>query len=151
MALLVEGGMLYRAWNEPLPPLGPGDVRRPYQMSNTERAPLILVPITGGAVLLGHDASELRAAIDSHDKTSSPVSTLADRVFREGLTTDAASGYVGVPLYVRSTIAGLIAAHFPPRETSRLGEHADTLAVIATRFLNRLQVIFVIFVRPTSH
>ena len=79
-----------------------------------------LAPITGGAVLLGRDAAELRAAIDSRDKASSLIATLADRVCREGLTTDAASGYVGVPLYVRGAIAGLIAAQFPPRETARL-------------------------------
>ncbi|MGP0073735.1 MAG: sigma 54-interacting transcriptional regulator [Bryobacteraceae bacterium] len=100
-----------------------------------------LAPITGGAVLLGHDAAELRAAIDSRDKASSPIATLADRVCREGLTTDAASGYVGVPLYVRGAIAGLIAAHFPPRETARLSEHADTLAVIATLGVMALETV----------
>ena len=91
-----------------------------------------LAPVIGGAVLLGHDAAELRAASESRDPASPLVSALAARVCREGPVADAAIGYVAVPLYVRGEIAGLIAAHFPPPESARLGEHADTLAAIAT-------------------
>jgi transcriptional regulator with GAF, ATPase, and Fis domain len=89
-----------------------------------------LMPAIGGAVLLGHDTAELRAANESHDPASPLISVLADRVCRDGPVTDAAKGYV--PLYVRGAIAGLIAAHFPPPEPARLAEHADTLAAIAT-------------------
>jgi two-component system response regulator HydG len=91
-----------------------------------------LAPVSGGAVLLGHDAVELRAASELRDPASPPISGLAERVCREGPIADAATGYVAVPLYVRGAIAGLIAAHFPPQESARLGEHADTLAAIAT-------------------
>jgi two-component system, NtrC family, response regulator HydG len=91
-----------------------------------------LVPVIGGAVLLGHDVVELRAASELRDPASPLISALAERVCREGPIADVATGYVAVPLYVRGAIAGLIAAYFPPPESARLGEHADTLAAIAT-------------------
>jgi two-component system, NtrC family, response regulator HydG len=91
-----------------------------------------LAPVTGGAVLLGQDAVELRAASELRDPASPLISALAERVCREGPIVDTGTGYVAVPLYVRGAIAGLIAAHFPPPESARLGEHADTLAAIAT-------------------
>ena len=91
-----------------------------------------LAPAIGGAVLLGHDMAELYAACESRDPASPLISALAERVYREGPIADAATGYVAVPLYVRGAIAGLIAAHFPPPESARLGDHADTLAAIAT-------------------
>jgi two-component system, NtrC family, response regulator HydG len=91
-----------------------------------------LAPVIGGAVLLGHDVVELRAASELRDPASPLISALAEQVCREGPIADAATGYVAVPLYVRGEIAGLIAAHFPPPESARLREHADTLAAIAT-------------------
>ncbi len=95
-----------------------------------------LAPVTGGAVLLGHDAAELRAACESREPASCmsarELSILAERVCRDGPVAHAGTGHVAVPLYVRGAIAGLIAAHFPPRESARLDEHADTLAAIAT-------------------
>jgi two-component system response regulator HydG len=91
-----------------------------------------LTPVLGGAVLLGQDAAELRAASEARDPASPLISALASRVCRDGPIADAATGYVAVPLYVRGAIAGMIAAHFPPLETARLEEHADTLAAIAT-------------------
>jgi Nif-specific regulatory protein len=86
-----------------------------------------LAPVTGGAVLLGQDAAELRAAAESQE-----LSSLAERVCRDGPVVDAATGSVAVPLYVRGAIAGVIAASFPAQESVRLDEHADTLAAIAT-------------------
>jgi len=96
-----------------------------------------LVPVIGGAVLLGQDAAELRAASESRDPASprmsaKDLSALATRVCRDGPLADAATGCVAVPLYVRGAIAGVIAAHFPPLESERLEEHAETLAAIAT-------------------
>jgi transcriptional regulator with GAF, ATPase, and Fis domain len=91
-----------------------------------------LTPVLGGAVLLGQDAAELHAASAARDPASPLISALAARVCRDGPIADAATGYVAVPLYVRGAIAGMIAAHFPPLETARLEEHADTLAAIAT-------------------
>jgi len=96
-----------------------------------------LAPVTGGAVLLGRDTAELRAASESREPASAgmpaqDLSTLSERVCRDGPVAEAGTGYVAVPLYVRGAIAGLIAAHFPQRESARLDEHADTLAAIAT-------------------
>ena len=91
-----------------------------------------LIPITGGAVLLGSDPVELHAANELRDLVFQPVSALVQRVCLEGPVVDPAIGYVAVPLYVRGSIAGLIAAHFPQAESTRLEEHADTLAAIAT-------------------
>jgi two-component system response regulator HydG len=91
-----------------------------------------LVPALGGAVLLGQDAAELRTASEARDPASPQITALAGRVCRDGSIADAATGYVAVPLYVRGAIAGMIAAHFPPPESARLEEHADTLAAIAT-------------------
>jgi two-component system response regulator HydG len=96
-----------------------------------------LTPILGGAVLLGQDAAELRAAGEGRDsappRMSAPqLSALAARVCRDGSVADAATGWVAVPLYVHGAIAGMIATHFPPPESTRLEEHADTLAAIAT-------------------
>src|ERR1700682_328937 len=86
-----------------------------------------LTPSSGGALLLGRDAAELRAA------ASTPaLQTLAERVCREGVVADPEKGEVGVPLYVRGAIAGLIAAQFPPQEAAHLEEHCDTLAAVAT-------------------
>jgi len=86
-----------------------------------------LAPARGGAVLLGRDAAELRAAA-----CTASLQALAERVCREGVIVDVATGEVGVPLYVRGAIGGLIAANFPPEEVANLTEHCDTLAAIAT-------------------
>ena len=61
------------------------------------------------------------------------LQTLAERVCREGVVADPEKGEVGVPLYVRGAIAGLIAAQFPLQEAAHLEEHCDTLAAVATR------------------
>jgi two-component system, NtrC family, response regulator HydG len=91
-----------------------------------------LAPAIGGAILLGDNPAELRAASELRGPASRAISDLAERVFREGPVADAASGYVAVPLYVRGAVAGLIAAQFSVATPARLSEHADTLAAIAT-------------------
>jgi Nif-specific regulatory protein len=91
-----------------------------------------LAPVTGGAVILGKNAADLRSASEGRDRGSPTISVLTERVCRDGPIADAATGYVAVPLYVRGAIAGVIAAQFPPDESARLDQHADTLAAIAT-------------------
>jgi len=97
-----------------------------------------MAPATGGAILLGDNPTELRAAAesragsDSRGPASKAISELAERVCREGPVADAATGCVAVPLYVRGAVAGVIAAQFPAATSAGLGEHADTLAAIAT-------------------
>ncbi len=86
-----------------------------------------VAPVSGGAVLLGRDAAELRAAAPTP-----ALQDLAERVCREGAVVHIPGGGVGVPLYVRGAIAGVIAATFPSEEADNLPEHCDTLAAVAT-------------------
>ena len=86
-----------------------------------------LTACCGGAVLLGRDAAELRAAAATPE-----VSALAENACRQGVIADPATGRVAVPLYVRGNIAGLIVAQFPPEEAVRVQDHCDTLAAVAT-------------------
>ena len=86
-----------------------------------------LVPCRGGAVLMGRDAAEIRAA------ASTPaLQALAEQACRDGAVADPNSGEVAVPLYLRGALAGLIAARFPAEESTRLQEYCDVLAAIAT-------------------
>ncbi|HLK48979.1 MAG TPA: sigma 54-interacting transcriptional regulator [Bryobacteraceae bacterium] len=85
-----------------------------------------LVPCRGGAVLLGRDAAELQAAAKARGFAGDQTAGVT------GAAIDNASGTVAVPLYVRASIAGLIVVQFPPEQTSRLQEHCDTLAAVAT-------------------
>jgi transcriptional regulator with GAF, ATPase, and Fis domain len=57
---------------------------------------------------------------------------VAERVCRDGVLVDPESCVVGVPLHVRGSIAGIIAAQFPSGEAANLTEHCDTLAAVAT-------------------
>jgi transcriptional regulator with GAF, ATPase, and Fis domain len=86
-----------------------------------------LVPASGGAVLLGHDAADLRSAASTPE-----LENMAGQVCRDGAVVDLEARAVGVPLYVRGCIAGMIGAQFPAQEAANLAEHCDTLAAIAT-------------------
>ncbi len=95
-----------------------------------------LVPSTGGAVMLTGDGAELPAA-----RPTPSLQMLAGRVSREGAIVEPDSCQVGVPLYVRGAIAGLIATQFPPHEAANLNEHCDTLAAIATLGSTALETV----------
>ena len=86
-----------------------------------------IVPCRGGAVLLGRDAAELRAAAATPE-----LAALAERACRSGAFADLNSDAAAVPLHVRSAVAGVVIAQFAPDERGRLQEHCDTLAAIAT-------------------
>jgi two-component system response regulator HydG len=86
-----------------------------------------LAPCRGGAVWLGRDAAEWSAGCATPQLTA-----LADRACRQGAVADPETAAVAAPLYVRGGIAGLILAQFSPEEKSRLHEHCDTLAAVAT-------------------
>jgi Nif-specific regulatory protein len=90
-----------------------------------------IVPSSGGAVLLGRDADELRSAAR---ELSGPVDLveIAARACQEGAVADAAALVVALALYVRGAIAGVLAAWFPPAEAGNLSDHRDTLSAIAT-------------------
>ncbi|PWU03590.1 MAG: hypothetical protein C5B51_18810 [Terriglobia bacterium] len=86
-----------------------------------------LVPASGGSLLLGGDAAELRAGA-----STAALQNMVDRVCRGGAVVDHETGEVGVPLYVRGSIGGILTAQFPSSEIASLNEHCDSLAAVAT-------------------
>jgi transcriptional regulator with GAF, ATPase, and Fis domain len=86
-----------------------------------------LAPATGGSVLLARDGADLRGTA-----SNASLQNVVERVCRDGSVIDVAGGVVGVPLYVRGSIAGMIVAEFPSAESANLNEHCDTLAAVAT-------------------
>jgi Nif-specific regulatory protein len=90
-----------------------------------------MVPSSGGAVLLGRDADELRSAARD---IPGPVdlAEIAARACQEGAVADPGTLVVALALYVHGAIAGVLAAWFPPQETANLADHCETLSAIAT-------------------
>jgi len=90
-----------------------------------------IVPCSGGAILLGRDAEELRANAEGLAET--PVlAELIARVCAEGAVVEPAARAIGWALYVRGAVAGMLAAWFPPAEDANLSDHRDTLSAIGT-------------------
>jgi len=105
-----------------------------------------MVPCREGAILLGHDADELRAA--AVELGQAPLGEWLGRICREGTVADPAAGLVAIALYVRGEIAGVLAVWFPAEEAVHVSHHRDTLSAIGTvaaaalenvRSLERLQ------------
>ncbi|MGD0210651.1 MAG: sigma 54-interacting transcriptional regulator, partial [Desulfomonilia bacterium] len=90
-----------------------------------------IVPSSGGAVLLGRDADELRSAARELPGPAD-LAEIAARACRQGTVADPAALVVALALYVRGAIAGVLAAWFPPEEAANLSDHRDTLSAIAT-------------------
>jgi len=90
-----------------------------------------LVPCLGGAILLGRDEEELRAA--ARERVA-PVNLeeIASRLWREDHVLDPEARVVALALYVRGAIAGGLAVWFPPAETVNLTDHRDTLGAVGT-------------------
>ena len=99
-----------------------------------------IVPSSGGAVLLGRDADELRSAAR---KLPGPVdlAEIAARICQEGSVADPATLVVALALYVRGAIAGILAAWFPAEEAANLPDHRDTLSAIATLAVTALETV----------
>jgi Nif-specific regulatory protein len=90
-----------------------------------------MVPSSGGAVLLGRDADDLRSATRD---IPGPVdlAEIVARACQEGTVADPAALVVALALYVHGAIAGVVAAWFPPEEAANLSDHRDALSAIAT-------------------
>jgi Nif-specific regulatory protein len=90
-----------------------------------------IVPSSGGAVLLGRDADDLRTAAG---ELPGPVdlAEIAARACQEGAVADPVTLVVALALYVHGAIAGVLAAWFPPEEAASLSDHRDTMSAIAT-------------------
>jgi Nif-specific regulatory protein len=99
-----------------------------------------IVPSSGGAVLLGRDADELRSAAR---ELPGPVdlAEIAARACQEGAVADPAALVVALALYVRGATAGVLAAWFPPEEAANLGDHRDTLSAVATLAATALETV----------
>ena len=99
-----------------------------------------IVPSSGGAVLLGRDADELRSAAR---ELPAPVdlAEIAARACQEGAVADPATLVVALALDVRGAIAGVLAAWFPPEEAANLSDHRDTLSAIATLAATALETV----------
>jgi transcriptional regulator with GAF, ATPase, and Fis domain len=89
-----------------------------------------MAPCREGAVLLGRNADELRAAAAELGQAS--LDELIGRVCGEGAVVEPAAGVVALALYVRSEIAGLLAIWFPAEEAVNVSDHRDTLTAIGT-------------------
>src|SRR5271157_2388945 len=99
-----------------------------------------IVPSSGGAVLLGRDADELRSAAR---ELPGPVdlAEIAARACQEGTVADPVMLVVALALYVRGAIVGVLAAWFPPEEAANLSDHRDTLSAIATLAATALETV----------
>jgi Nif-specific regulatory protein len=99
-----------------------------------------IVPSSGGAVLLGRDADELRSA--ARDLPGPlDLAEIAARVCEAGSVADPATLVVALALYVRGAIAGVLAAQFPPEEAANLSDHRDTMSAIATLAATALETV----------
>jgi two-component system response regulator HydG len=99
-----------------------------------------IVPSSGGAVLLGRDADELRAAAQERQE-SAGLEAIAERVCREGAVVEPGTRLVALALYVHGAIAGVLATWFPASELDNLSEHRDTLSAVATLAAAALETI----------
>ena len=99
-----------------------------------------IVPSSGGAVLLGRDADELRAAARAIPGPAD-LAEIAARACQEGAVADSATLVVALALYVRGAIVGVLAAWFPPEEAANLSGHRDTLSAIATLAATALETV----------
>ena len=90
-----------------------------------------IVPSSGGAVLLGRDADELRSAARELPGPMD-LAGIAARACQEGTVADPATLVVALALYVHGALAGVLAAWFPPEEAVNLSDHRDTLSAVAT-------------------
>jgi Nif-specific regulatory protein len=90
-----------------------------------------MAPCREGAILLGHDADELRAAAGAL-AVAGRLEELIGRVCAEGAVVEPGARVVALALYVRGEIAGLLAAWFPADEAVNLLDHRDTLSAVGT-------------------
>jgi Nif-specific regulatory protein len=99
-----------------------------------------IVPSSGGAVLLGRDADELRSAAR---ELPGPVdlAEIAARACQEDAVADPATLVVALALYVHGAIVGVLAAWFPPEEAANLSDHRDTLSAVATLAATALETV----------
>jgi two-component system, NtrC family, response regulator HydG len=90
-----------------------------------------IVPVSGGAVMLGRAPEEVLTAARELG-AGDHLAEMAARVFGEGVAIDAEKRTMAVALASRGAVAGAIVAQFPAEEEAHLADHRDTLSAIAT-------------------
>jgi Nif-specific regulatory protein len=92
-----------------------------------------LIPTREGFLVVGTGKEELRSRFhEQYPKTEPGFEEGLLRVCDEGAFEDAASGTVGVPLYVAGTLSGAIILRVEDPERVRLTSHLDILTAIAS-------------------
>ncbi len=99
-----------------------------------------IVPSNSGAVLLGRDEEELRAAARDRDPALD-LESITARAAREGSVVEQTLRIIAVALYVRGELAGVLAAGFPPPAAAELSDHRDTLGAVATLAASALETV----------
>ena len=90
-----------------------------------------IVPLSGGAVMLGSTPEELLAAARELG-AEAYIGEMAERALRESVVIAPHHRAVAIALSSRGAVAGAIVAQFHPNEEVNLAEHRDTLCAIAT-------------------
>ena len=91
------------------------------------------VPLGEGVLLLGGTAEDLQARYaERAGSLRTNFCVALDRVCDEGAFGDAASGVVGVPLYLDGLLGGALIVRLQERQQEALSAHLDTLTAIAS-------------------
>ena len=91
------------------------------------------VPLEEGLLLLGGTVEELQARYaERAGSLRTNFCVPLDRVCDEGAFGDAASGVVGVPLYLDGLLGGALIVRAQDRQQDALTAHLDTLTAIAS-------------------
>ncbi len=97
-----------------------------------------IVPVIGGAVMMGSVPDDVRTAARELG-VDADFGEMAARVFGEGVAIDAEKRTLAVALSSRGAVAGAIVAQFAADQEANLGEHRDTLSAIATLAMAALE------------
>ncbi len=91
------------------------------------------MPLGEGVLLLGGTAEDLQARYaERAGSLRTNFCVALDRVCDEGAFGDAASGVVGVPLYLDGLLGGALIVRLQERQQEALSAHLDTLTAIAS-------------------
>jgi two-component system response regulator HydG len=99
-----------------------------------------VVPSCGGALLLGRDEDDLRAA--ARERNTIPnLEEIAARAGREGTVLEPELHAIALGLYVRGSLAGVLVACFPASAAAQMADHRETLSAVATLGTSALETV----------
>jgi two-component system, NtrC family, response regulator HydG len=91
-----------------------------------------LVPAKDGLLLVGAGADELRVRLREQNAAEPWFEQALTKVCEEGAFEDAATGCIGVPLYVGGLLGGAILLRVEAGEIPKLSSHLDVLTAVAS-------------------